>query len=88
MKYVLVISAIIVSTITTAQAASVCRGLTQQTCENAKIDNVPVCRWQGEYFTTSGKRGNYCTTSGKKLTPEQFSKLEDAIKNGSLIAQQ
>ena len=58
------------------QAASICKGLDKTACEAEKIDDVPICRWQGEYFTTSGKRGNYCTTSNRKLNKEQFEKLQ------------
>lgn len=86
MKYLLIASAVLVSTLTSVNAASICKGLTQTTCQSAKIEEVSVCRWQSEYYTTSGKRGNYCTTSNKKLTPQQYEKLQKAITDGTLIA--
>lgn len=71
---------ILVAMASTTHAQSVCKGLEQPACEAMVFESVPVCRWQGEYFTTAGKRGNYCTTSNKKIQDaDQFSRLQAAL---------
>lgn len=76
MRFVLALVVMLVSAIGgNAQAASPCKGLAQDVCTSATVDGIPLCRWQGEYYTTTGIRGNFCTTSGKKLTKEQYEKM-------------
>ncbi len=80
MKTLLAATAVLVSVLSSANAASICKGLKQPACTQMVFEDVPICRWQGEYFTTSGKRGDYCTTSGKKIQDaDQFQRLQAAL---------
>ena len=80
MKSLLIATAVVLSFLSSANAASVCKGLEKPACEQMVFENVPVCRWQVEYYTTGGIRGNFCTTSGKKIKDaEQFQRLQAAL---------
>ena len=80
MKTLLAATAVLVSVLSSANAASICKGLEKPACDQMVFENVPVCRWQVEYYTTGGIRGNFCTTSGKKIQDaDQFQRLQAAL---------
>jgi hypothetical protein len=76
MKSIIAATVVTFGLISSVDAASLCKGLDQPTCESQKIGDVSLCRWQAEYYTTGGIRGNFCTTSNRKLTKEQYEQLQ------------